>query len=219
MRFLRILAVGLVSAVALSQTMASFGQGAPYADLPKLSGKATIEINTSAGAIVVEVDGDSAPITSGNFVDLARRGFYNNLTFHRVEPGFVIQGGDPNGNGTGGFIDPKTRQERVVPLEIRTTNKDGKPGEILYGKTYSRLGLNVRQQPPVLTHTEGVIAMARSQNPNSASSQFYITLSPTPPLNGEYAVFGKVTKGMDVVKRIKLGDKIVSVKVLSEPKT
>ncbi|AGY58584.1 peptidylprolyl isomerase [Gloeobacter kilaueensis] len=185
------------------------------ANLPRLKGKATVELKTNKGPIVLEVDGDNAPVTAGNFVDLVKRKFFDNLTFHRVVPGFVIQGGDPRGNGTGGFIDPATRSERTIPFEIRPTGKDGKPGELLYGSTYSENGLSPRQQPPVLLHNRGALAMARSQNPNSASSQFYITLADTHQLDGEYAVFGKVLKGQEVVDQIRVGDKILSATVVS----
>jgi peptidyl-prolyl cis-trans isomerase B (cyclophilin B) len=182
------------------------------ANLPKFEGQATVEINTNKGKIVVELDGMDAPMTVGNFVDLANRDFFNGLTFHRVVPGFVIQGGDPLGNGNGGFIDPKTQQERDIPLEIRAIGKGGKPGEFVYGKTFDTAGI---QQSPALNHRRGVIAMARASSPNSASSQFYITLADVPSLDGSYAVFGKVVKGMEVVDQIAVGDKMLTVKVVS----
>jgi peptidyl-prolyl cis-trans isomerase B (cyclophilin B) len=182
------------------------------ANLPKFEGQATVEINTNKGKIVVELDGADAPITVGNFVDLAKRNFFDGLTFHRVEPGFVIQGGDPLGNGNGGFIDPKTQQERDIPLEIRSPDKDGKPGDFIYGKIFRDAGV---QKTPVLNHRRGVIAMARASSPNSASSQFYITLADVPSLDGSYAVFGKVVKGMEVVDQIAVGDKMLTVKVVS----
>lgn len=212
-------------AIALSLTLTAcsktteqpIAEAAPIAaNLPKFEGKAMVEINTNKGNIVVELDGEDAPITVGNFVDLAKRNFFDTLTFHRVEPGFVIQGGDPLGNGTGGFIDPQTRQERDIPLEIRATSKDGKSGDLVYGKTFDTAGI---QKPPILSHRRGVIAMARSSSPNSASSQFYITLADTPSLDGSYAVFGKVIKGMEVVDQIKVGDKMLSVKVVSTTPT
>lgn len=181
-------------------------------NLPKFEGQATVEINTNKGKILVELDGVDAPITVGNFLDLANRNFFDGLTFHRVEPGFVIQGGDPLGNGAGGFIDPKTQQERDIPLEIRAIGKDGKAGDFVYGKTFDRAGM---QTSPILNHRRGVIAMARASSPNSASSQFYITLADVPSLDGSYAVFGKVTKGMEVVDQISVGDKMLSVKVVS----
>src|SRR5215467_10011698 len=130
----------------------------------------TATLNTTQGIITFELYEDLAPVTAQNFIDLAEQGFYNGLTFHRYEPGFVIQGGDPQGNGLGGFVDPKTGRERTIPLE----------------------------KNPKLNHdSAGVVAMARSENPNSASSQFYITLKPASFLDNPpgYAVFGHVTEG------------------------
>ncbi|MBC7883195.1 MAG: peptidylprolyl isomerase [Anaerolineae bacterium] len=209
------LALGLsLTLTACSKTSEQpSAEAAPVtANLPKFEGQATVEINTNKGKIVVELDGANAPISVGNFVDLTNRKFFDGLTFHRVEPGFVIQGGDPLGNGNGGFIDPQTQQERDIPLEIRSVGKDGKPGDFVYGKTFDRASM---QKPPVLNHRRGVIAMARASSPNSASSQFYITLADVPSLDGSYAVFGKVTKGMEVVDQISVGDKMLTVKVIS----
>lgn len=139
----------------------------------------TAVIETGKGTIRFTLFLDDAPITAGNFQMLAEQKFYDGLTFHRVEPGFVIQGGCPHGTGTGGA-------KKTIKLEIT----------------------------PKLRHdSAGTVAMARSQDPNSASSQFYITLAPTPFLDDNYAVFGKVTDGIDVVKSIKRGDKIVSVTI------
>jgi cyclophilin family peptidyl-prolyl cis-trans isomerase len=139
----------------------------------------TAVIKTDKGDITVELNQDKAPVTAGNFIELAKKGFYDGLNFHRVEPGFVIQGGCPQGNGMGG-------SGKNIPLEIH----------------------------PDLRHdSAGVLAMARSQNPNSASSQFYITLGPATFLDDNYAVFGRVTDGLDAVKSIKIGDKIQSVTV------
>lgn len=135
-------------------------------------------IETNKGTIKAELYTDKAPITAKNFIDLANSGFYNGLKFHRVEPGFVVQGGDPKGDGTGG-------SGKTIPLEIN----------------------------PELKHVKGALAMARSQHPNSASSQFYITLDETPFIDGSYAVFGKVVQGFDVVEKIKVGDKMDKVYV------
>ena len=137
---------------------------------------ATIE--TEKGTIRIELFEDKAPITAKNFIGLASSGFYNGLTFHRVEKGFVIQGGDPNGDGTGG-------SGKTIPLEIN----------------------------PELKHVKGTLGMARSQDPDSASSQFYITLDEVPLLDGNYAVFGKVIEGMDVVENIEVGDKMTKVTI------
>ena len=130
-------------------------------------------IETDKGTIKAELYTEKAPMTTKNFIDLANSGFYNGLKSHRVEKDFVIQGGDPKGDGTGG-------SGKNIPLEIN----------------------------PDLKHVEGALGMARSQDPNSASSQFYITLAPTSFLDGNYAVFGKVVSGMDVAKKIQVSDKM-----------
>src|SRR3990167_6672163 len=119
-------------------------------------------IETNRGTIKAELYTEKAPITTANFIGLAGSGFYNGLTFHRHEPGFVIQGGDPRGDGTGG-------SGKTIPLETA----------------------------PSLTHKKGAVGMARSQEPNSASSQFYICLEDAKFLDKNYAVFGQVTEGMD----------------------
>ncbi|HLG14259.1 MAG TPA: peptidylprolyl isomerase [Blastocatellia bacterium] len=143
-------------------------------------------IDTNKGRVRIEMYEDKAPITTGNFVDLVGRGFYDGLTFHRFEPGFVIQGGDPKGNGTGGFIDPSTGRERTIKLEVSPAMKHG---------------------------DAGAVAMARSQNPNSASCQFYITLGQASFLDMNYAVFGRVVEGMDVVTQLRAGDRMASVTI------
>ncbi len=185
---------------------------------PRLEGKATVVLKVKGSPIKIDVDGTNAPITAGNFVDLVQRGVYNGLVFHRVvrEPQpFVVQGGDPQGKnpnfpverlGTGGFIDPKTSQERFIPLEIKPKGEK----EPIYGKTLKTAGISV---PPALRHTRGAVAMARSSMPDSASSQFYIALSQLDFLDGDYAVFGYVTEGMDVVDKIQQGDRIESAEV------
>ena len=180
---------------------------------PRLDGTAVVEMIIKGKPVTIEIDGNAAPVNAGNFVDLVERGFYNGLTFHRVvtEPQpFVAQGGDPQGRGTGGFVDPETKQPRYVPLEILL--KDEK--EPIYGKA---IGQQATSRTPIvaLPHKRGAIAMARSQQPNSASSQFYFALSDINFLDGDYAVFGYVTKGMEVIDTIKQGDKIDSAKVIS----
>ena len=137
--------------------------------------KAIIEVN-KFGTIEVELDPNVAPLTVENFVKLANQGFYKGLTFHRVIKGFMIQGGCPKGNGTGG------------------------PGHTIKGE-FSANGVN---NP--LKHTRGVISMARAMDPNSAGSQFFIMHQDAPHLDGQYAAFGKVTNGIEVV------DAIASVK-------
>ncbi|MUG94472.1 peptidylprolyl isomerase [Scytonema sp. UIC 10036] len=189
-----------------------------FKELPRLEGKATVVMTVKGLPITIEVDGTNAPISAGNFVDLVQRGAYNGLMFHRVERDpspFVVQGGDPQSKdpkvpatdlGTGSFIDPKTNKIRYIPLEIKPLGSD-KP---LYSKTFKDAAVS---QQPVLRHKRGAVAMARSQMPDSASSQFYFALSDLPPLDGSYAVFGYVREGMDVVDKIQQGDRIDSAKV------
>ncbi len=121
------------------------------------------------GTVKVELDGDTAPITVQNFMDLANQGFYDGLTFHRIIEGFMIQGGDPLGNGTGGS-DQNIKGE------------------------FSSNGVNND-----ISHKRGVISMARAQDPNSASSQFFIVQEDSEFLDGDYAAFGHVTEGMEFV--------------------
>lgn len=140
----------------------------------------TAVIETNKGTIKFHLYETDAPITTANFIGLAEKGFYDGLTFHRVVPNFVIQGGDPLGNGTG-------NSGKTIPLEVK----------------------------PNLKHdAAGVVAMARSSEPNSASCQFYITLAPVAYLDMQYAVFGRVTEGLEVVKKIAIGDKMLSVKIV-----
>jgi peptidyl-prolyl cis-trans isomerase B (cyclophilin B) len=126
------------------------------------------------GEIHITLDADTAPITVANFIKLAKQGFYDGLTFHRVVPGFVIQGGDPDGNGTGGSDE-----------EIK--------GEFALNGIENNL-----------SHKRGVLSMARANDPDSASSQFFIVLDDAaiPSLDGRYAAFGWVTKGMEVADEI-----------------
>jgi peptidyl-prolyl cis-trans isomerase B (cyclophilin B) len=188
-------------------------------DLPRLEGKATVVMTVKGSPITIEVDGNNAPITAGNFVDLVQRGVYDGLVFHRVvrqpQP-FVVQGGDPKSKdpknppqtlGTGGFIDPKTGNERYIPLEIKPEGSDTP----IYSKTLEMARVT---QPPALKHKLGAVAMARSQSPDSASSQFYFTLADLGFLDGNYAVFGYVQEGgMELVNQIQQGDRIDSAKV------
>ena len=181
-------------------------------NLPQLKGMAKVELKVNGSPIIIEINGSEAPITAGNFVDLVSQGVYDGLVFHRVIPGFVAQGGDPQGKdpnfggqlGTGGFVDPQTGQERRIPLEIKLEGKDE--------PTYSKAKLPGKSV--ALKHDRGAVAMARSAMPDSASSQFYIALEDLPSLDGDYAVFGNVVEGMDVVEKITQGDRIESAKVI-----
>ncbi|MDZ8110432.1 MAG: peptidylprolyl isomerase [Nostoc sp. DedQUE12a] len=191
-----------------------------FANLPRLEGKATVVLTVKGSPITIEVDGTNAPITAGNFVDLVQRGVYNGLAFHRVERGtpeqpqpFVVQGGDPQSKdpnfpvdqlGTGSYIDPKTGNARYIPLEIKQKGSNTP----IYNQTF-----DATAQPVLLPHKQGAVAMARSQQPDSASSQFYFALADVGFLDGKYAVFGNVTQGFDVVNKIQQGDRIDSAKV------
>jgi peptidyl-prolyl cis-trans isomerase B (cyclophilin B) len=172
-----------------------------FPGLPRLNGKATVVMTVKGKQISIELDGTNAPISAGNFVDLVQKKFYDGLTFHRVVKNFVVQGGDPKGDGTGGYIPAGASSERRIPLEIKPSGATT--------PTYSQ-PINGTAQ---LEHKRGAIAMARSQSPDSASSQFYFTLEDVPYLNGNYAVFGKITQGLDVIDGIKQGDKITSATV------
>ena len=179
---------------------------AALAKFVQLKGTAIVELKLKSGTVKIELDGNSAPLTAGNFADLVKRRLYDGLTFHRVvkEPTpFVAQGGDPLGNGTGNFVDPATSQSRYIPLEILPDGaKQPVYGEVL-GST----------QNPKLRHNKGAIAMARSQSPNSASCQFYIALDDIYFLDGSYAVFGYVTEGLEFVAKIQVGDRIESITI------
>ena len=201
-------------ATSVSQTSSESIPG--LADLPRLEGKATVVITVKGSPITIEVDGTNAPITAGNFVDLVQKGVYDGLAFHRVvrEPQpFVVQGGDPQSKdpkvpadrlGTGSYIDPKTGNARYIPLEVKPKGSDTP----IYNKPF-----DATAQPVVLPHKQGAVAMARSQPPDSASAQFYFALADLAFLDGNYAVFGNVTQGFDVVNKIQQGDRIDSAKV------
>ena len=133
-------------------------------------------ITTAKGDIVVELFSD-VPITTNSFVFLACKGFYDGLTFHRVEPGFVAQGGDPEGTGSGG-------PGYTIPGEFDGSSFDA-----------------------------GVLGMARTDEPDSAGSQFFITLAPAHHLDGQYAAFGRVTAGMEVAQQIAIGDVIETISI------
>jgi peptidyl-prolyl cis-trans isomerase B (cyclophilin B) len=143
----------------------------------KQTGVITLE---KGGEIRLEFFPEDAPKTVENFVTLAKKGFYDGLNFHRVVPDFVVQGGCPKGNGTGGP------------------------------------GYTIKAEFNKQKHVRGTLAMARSQSPDSAGSQFYICYGNTPHLDGQYTVFGKVVSGMEHVDRIKQGDKMTSVTIAEE---
>ena len=146
-----------------------------------------VRMVTAKGTILIKLYPKDAPITVANFEKLVKKGFYNGLTFHRItdlgDPGAskIVQGGDPAGNGSGG------------------------PGYNIKGEF---TGNGVKNP---LTHIAGAVAMARSSDPNSAGSQFYICVNPVHFLDGKYAVFGQVIKGLDVAGNLEIGDKMTKV--------
>ena len=170
-------AVFVLIGIGLAYVASTSGSsGAPETDEPRLTGKHIAEITVrDYGTITVELDGDTAPITVANFVKLANEGFYDGLTFHRIISGFMIQGGCPEGTGRGG-----SDTEITGEFEQNGIKND-------------------------LKHTRGVISMARSKQPNSASSQFFICHADAPHLDGAYASFGIVTEGIEVVDAICAG--------------
>lgn len=136
---------------------------------------ATAIIVTRKGVMKFKFFPTDAPQTSKRIAELITQGFYNGLKFHRVVDGFVIQGGDPQGNGTGGS------------------------------------GQNLKAEFNKRKHQEGTVAMARAADPNSADSQFYISFGPVPHLDGNYTVFGQVTEGLEVIRKIRVGDEMLKV--------
>ena len=193
-----------------------FAIPAEFADLPRLLGRATVEIETTQGTVIAVVDGYNAPITAGAFVDLVQKGFYDGLPFTRAEDFYVLQTGDPKGPDTG-YLDPTTKTERTVPLEIMV------PGEAepFYNATFEDLGLFTAQ--PVLPFaTLGTLGWAHSDEAlNDGSSQFFFFLYEaelTPAglnlVDGRYSAFGYVVDGFDVLEELGIEDGIVKAKVI-----
>lgn len=174
-----LLMAGLGACAAKMKESAPPEGAAPTATAETAQALPIVTIETTKGTIKAVLYTDKAPITATNFITLAKKHFYDGLTWHRVVPGFVIQGGDPTGTGEGG-------SDKTIPLEI---------------------GKGLSHDAP------GVFGMARDTDPNSASSQFYITQAAVTRLDGKYAVFGKVIEGLDVVMAIKVGDRMTKVTV------
>ena len=172
-RFVSILLAGIMCVIMLAGCAGEDAQKNTEIKEELLTGKHHVEINIKdKGTISVELDADVAPITVTNFVNLAQKGFYDGLTFHRIIEGFMMQGGDPKGDGTGGS-DEKIKGE------------------------FSSNGVENS-----ISHTRGTISMARSKEMNSASSQFFIMHQDSVGLDGDYAAFGHVTEGMEIVDDI-----------------
>jgi len=168
-----VIAAAVLIVVAAFVCFAVCGQKEPAGEPGMLSGKHYIQIDIADyGTITAELDADTAPITVTNFMKLTEEGFYDGLTFHRIISGFMIQGGDPNGNGTGG-------SDQKIKGEFKANGIEND-----------------------LAHDRGVLSMARSMANDSASSQFFIMHEKAPHLDGQYAAFGRVLTGMEVVDAI-----------------
>jgi peptidyl-prolyl cis-trans isomerase B (cyclophilin B) len=171
MRLVSFLRLALFSAAFIGVAGMAFAEAltAPTAPTPeeikKFAGAKAI-IETKFGNIVLKFFPDKAPIHVKNFITLAEKGFYNGSVFHRVIPGFMIQGGDPNGNGTGGP------------------------------------GYKIKAEFSDVPHKRGILSMARTRDPDSAGSQFFICVADAPSLDRQYSVFGQVVEGMDVADKI-----------------
>ncbi|MDJ0572230.1 MAG: peptidylprolyl isomerase [Pleurocapsa sp. MO_192.B19] len=187
-----------------------------YNNLPQLLGRATVAMETNKGDLEIVIDGYSAPVNGGNFVDLVQRGFYDGLDFNRAEDFYILQAGDPPGEADG-FIDPKTNEYRAIPLEVLVKGDDSP----VYGDTLEELGRYL-DQPVIPFNAYGAIALARpADDPNGGSSQFFFfkfDTEITPPgynlMDGRYSVFGYLVKGKEVLEELTAGDKIISAKVI-----
>jgi len=178
---------------ATAQAAQTTGEGQLHTATYKPNGNEIAVIKTDQGTIRVKFYDKDAPNTVASFIELAQSGFYDKTAFHRVIPGFVAQGGDPQSKG----MTPAQVVQAAAAQQLGT----GGPGYNLKAEFNSR------------KHLEGTVAMARSQSPDSAGSQFYICLAPQPSLDGQYTVFGQVVEGMDVVKKLTVGSIIDSITI------
>ncbi len=187
---IRRLALIVVIALLLSGTAAAQPKEAPKpATPPAAPASAAVITMEKGGQVRLEFWPGDAPNHVKNFLDLARKGFYDGQRVHRVEPGFVVQFGDP--------------QSRTLP-----------PGDPRVGS--GGPGYTIKAEFNKRPFDRGVLGMARTNDPDSAGSQIYIMLGPAHFLNGQYTAFGRVTSGMDVVDKIKVGDRITSIKVVDK---
>ena len=195
------------SSATSADTADSTQEGTLYTPSYKPNGAEVAIIKTSKGTISVKLFGKDAPIHVGNFIELAQKGFYDGVKFHRLEPGFVIQGGDPQ---TKELSSAKVAE--LVAAQKSGAYAQGQPMLGTGGPGYSIKGeFDPKVNPN--KHVDGSLAMARSQSPDSGGSQFYFTLGPQSFLDGQYTVFGLTTDGLDVVHKLGVGDEIVSVTI------
>jgi peptidyl-prolyl cis-trans isomerase B (cyclophilin B) len=184
---IRLMTLAVALVLLLSRPTGAADEKKPAA---KAAAPTAVVALEKGGQITLEFFPEDAPKHVESFVALARKGFYDGTTFHRVEPGFVVQGGDP--------------QSKTLPVGDPKIGTGG-PGYKLKAEFNKR------------KHDRGVLAMARASDPDSAGSQFYITLGPAHFLDGKYTVFGRVVAGMDVVDGIKPGDRIKSIQIAAQP--
>jgi peptidylprolyl isomerase len=190
---------------------------AEFDDLPRLNGRATVVISTTQGDLTAVVDGYNAPLTAGAFIDLSLKGFYDGLPFTRAEDFYILQSGDPEGAAIG-YVDPTSKQERHVPLEIRV------PGEpdTFYNETFEDVGL-YKATPVLPFATLGTLGWAHSdQALDDGSSQFFLFLYEaelTPAglnlVDGRNAAFGYVVDGFDVLEELSVDDQINRIQVVN----
>ena len=188
-----------------------------YDALPRLLGRAHVQLHTTAGDLLTVVDGYNAPLTAGAFVDLVQRGFYDGLGFNRAEAFYVLQTGDPEGEADG-FVDPRTRQLRTVPLEIRIASEE----QPLYDLTFEDLGL-FKETPVLPFSARGTMGWAHSASAvDDGSSQFFFFLFEpelTPAglnlIDGRFAAFGYVVEGAEVLDELTSTDRILEATVIS----
>ena len=188
-----------------------------FDNLPRLLGRASVNIATTKGNMYAIIDGYNAPLTSGAFIDLAQKGFYNGLPMNRAEEFFVLQTGDPKGSAIG-YIDPETKEERHVPLEIKAPGEN----ETIYNQTFEELGLYT--ESPVLPFaTLGTLGWAHSdQALDDGSSQFFFflyeaELNPAGRnlIDGRNAAFGYVVEGEEILNELGVNDQIISIDVVA----
>ena len=187
-----------------------------FDELPRLLGRAKVKFKTSKGEMDAIIDGYNAPLTSGAFIDLVIKKFYNNLPINRAEEFFVLQTGDPKGNETG-YVNPETNKIRNVPLEIRVPDKK----ETFYNETFEELGFYT-ETPTLPFATLGTLGWSHSNTEvNDGSSQFFFflyeaELNPAGRnlIDGRNAAFGYVTEGFDTLEELKMDDEIISIEVI-----